>query len=193
MYEHFIKEIKEKVDFSDSELGIIMDHLTPKKIRRKQYLLQEGDTCKFFAFVEHGSLRSYTIDEKGVEHIIQFALEGWMISDLYSFLTAEPATYNIDALEDSELVIISKTSHEKLLASMWNYEKYIRMQVTNAYVAMQRRITSIISLTLEERYAAFHKLYPDIAQRVPQHMIASYMGLTAETLSRIRRRILRKS
>lgn len=192
MYELFFKQIKEKVDFSDAELGIIKDHLTPKKIRKKQYLLQEGDICKFFAFVEHGALRSYTIDEKGAERIIQFALEGWMISDLYSFLTAEPATYNIDALEDSQLLLISKASHEKLLTSMWNYEKYIRMQVTNAYIAMQRRITSIISLTLEERYAAFNKIYPDIAQRVPQHMIASYMGLTAETLSRVRRRILRK-
>lgn len=189
----FFKQIKEKVDFSSTELGIIKEHLTPKKIRKKQYLLQEGDICKFFAFVEHGTLRSYTIEEKRAERIIQFALEGWMISDLYSFLTAEPATYNIDALEDSELVLINKASHEKLLSSMWNYEKYIRMQVTNAYVAMQRRITSIISLTLEERYAAFNKLYPDIAQRVPQHMIASYMGLTGETLSRLRRRIRRKS
>src|SRR5690348_6685782 len=119
MYELFFKELKQKVDFSDTELDTIKDHLTPKKIRKKQYLLQEGDVCKFFAFVEHGTLRSYTIDDKGAERIIQFALEGWMISDLYSFLTAEPATYNIDALEDSELVLISKASHDKLLSSMW--------------------------------------------------------------------------
>ena len=192
MYDRFFKSIREKVAFTDSELQEIKDQLTPKKIRKKQYLLQEGDVCRFIAFVEHGALRSYTVDEKGSEHIIQFALEGWMISDLYSFLTAEPATYNIDALENCELVLISKTAHEKLLLSMWNYEKYIRLQLTNAYIAMQKRITSIISLTLDERYAAFNALYPDIVQRVPQHMIASYMDLTAETLSRVRRRITNK-
>jgi CRP-like cAMP-binding protein len=191
MYDLFFKELKEKVDFSNNEIGIIKEELTPKKIRKRQYLLQEGDVCKFISFVERGTMRSYTVDEKGAEHIMQFALEGWMIADLYSFLTAEPATYNIDALEDCELVLISKASHEKLLASMWNYEKYIRLQLTNAYIAMQKRITSIISFTLDERYAYFNALYPDIVQRVPQHMIASYMGLTAETLSRVRRRNLK--
>lgn len=192
MYDLFFIELKGKVDFTENELQVIKEHLTPKKIRKRQYLLQEGDVCKFIAFVEHGTMRSYTVDEKGAEHIVQFALEGWMISDLYSFLTAEPATYNIDALENCELALISKSSHEKLLASMWNYEKFIRLQVTNAYIAMQKRITSIISYTLDERYAYFNALYPDIVQRVPQHMIASYMGLTAETLSRVRRRNLNK-
>lgn len=188
MYDLFFQKLTERVKFSQDELDVIREHLTFKKIRRKQYLLQEGDVCKFIAFVEKGSVRSYTVDEKGTEHIVQFALEGWIICDLYSFLTSEPATYNIDALEDSELVLISKAAHEELLKSFWNYETYIRLEVTNAYVAMQRRITSIISSPLNERYAAFNALYPEIVQRVPQHMIASYMGLTPETLSRVRRR-----
>jgi CRP-like cAMP-binding protein len=192
MYDLFLKKLTEKVNFSPEELDIIRDHITPKKLRKKQYLLQEGDVCKFIAFVEKGAMRSYTVDEKGTEHIIQFAIEGWIISDLYSFLTEEPATYNIDALEGSELVLINKSAHEKLLKLMWNYETYIRLELTSAYVAMQRRITSIISSPLNERYAAFNALYPEIVQRVPQHMVASYMGLTPETLSRIRRRISSK-
>ena len=192
MYDLFFQKLTEKIPFSQDELNLIKDHLTPKKIRKKQYLLQEDDVCKFIAFVEKGALRSYTVDEKGNEHIIQFALEGWTISDLYSFLTAEPATYNIDALEDSELVLINKPAHEKLLNQLWHYETYIRQQLTGAYIAMQRRITSIISSSLEERYAAFNALHPDIVQRVPQHMIASYMGLTPETLSRVRKRIIQK-
>jgi CRP-like cAMP-binding protein len=189
MYEVFVQTLKSKVPFSDEDLAIIRTHLTPKKIRKKQYLLQEGDVCKFVAFVEKGSLRSYTVDEKGQEHIIQFALEGWTISDLYSFLTAEPATYNIDALEDSELVLINKSAHEELLRTLPKYETWMRVQVTGAYIAMQQRLTSIISLSLQERYKNFTDAYPEIVQRVPQHMIASFMGLTPETLSRVRKKI----
>lgn len=192
MYEIFFQSLKSKVAFSEEELAIVKTHLTPKKLRRKQYLLQEGDVCKFIAFVEKGALRSYSIDEKGVERIIQFALEGWTISDLYSFLTGEQATYNIDALEDSELVLISKAAHEDLLKTLPKYETWMRIQITGAYIAMQRRLTSIISLSLEERYAAFASIYPHIIQRVPQHMIASYMGLTPETLSRVRKKMNRK-
>ena len=151
--------------------------------------MQEGDVCKTIAFVEKGALRAYAINETGTEHIIQFAVEGWTISDLYSFLTGEQATYNIDAIENAELVLISKTAHEALLQQVPKYETYIRLQMTSAYIALQKRLTSIVSLSIEERYKNFTTTYPDIAQRVPQHMIASYMGLTPETLSRIRRRI----
>jgi CRP-like cAMP-binding protein len=192
MYEIFFQTLGHKVPFSEEEMAIIKTHLTPKKLRKKQYLLQEGDVCRFIAFVEKGALRSYTVDEKGVERIIQFALEGWTISDLYSFLTAEPATYNIDALEDSELVLISKAAHEELLRTLPKYETWMRIQITGAYIAMQRRLTSIISLSLEERYASFTSQYPEIVQRVPQHMIASYMGLTPETLSRVRKKMIGK-
>jgi CRP-like cAMP-binding protein len=189
MYEVFFQTLKSKIPFSNEELNLVKTYVTPKKLRRKQYLLQEGDVCKFIAFVEKGALRSYSIDDKGAERIIQFALEEWTISDLYSFLTGEPATYNIDAIEDSELVLISKSAHEELLKLFPKYETWIRIQITGAYIAMQRRLTSIISLSLEERYTSFTSLYPHIVQRVPQHMIASYMGLTPETLSRIRKKM----
>jgi CRP-like cAMP-binding protein len=189
MYELFFKKFNERVPLTQEEQSTIESHLTPKKLRKKQFLLQEGDVCKVIAFVEEGALRSYFIDDKGVERIIQFALEGWIISDLYSFLTNDAATYNIDAFEHSELVLIHKTSHSLLLNTQPKYESYIRLLITDAYVALQKRITSVISLSLEERYTYFSSLYPDIVQRVPQHMIASFMGLTPETLSRIRRRI----
>jgi CRP-like cAMP-binding protein len=189
MYEVFFSMLRKKVTLSEDDEAIIKTHLTPKKLRKKQYLLQEGDVCRFIACVEKGSLRSYSVDEKGLEHILQFALEEWTISDLYSFLTGEPATYNIEALEDSQLVLISKTAHEELLKTVPKYETWIRLQVTAAYIAMQQRLTSIISLSLEDRYAGFKTAYPDIVQRVPQHMIASFMGLAPETLSRLRRKI----
>ena len=192
MYELFFQEFNKKVPITSEEQELITKYLTPKKLRKKQYLLQEGDVCKVIAFVEKGALRQYSVDENGAEHIIQFALEAWTISDLYSFLTGEIATYNIDALEDAELVLISKAAHEELLLKVMKYETYTRLQITGAYIAMQKRLTSIISSTLEERLANLNALYPDIVQRVPQHMIASFMGLQPETLSRIRRRMSSK-
>jgi CRP-like cAMP-binding protein len=192
MFDVFFQEFEKKVMLTPEEREQIRPYLVTKKLRKRQYLLQEGDVCKFIAFVEQGALRQYSLDESGNEKIIQFALEGWTISDLYSFITGEVATYNIDALEDAELVLISKSAHEELLVHVPKYETFTRLQITGAYVAMQKRLTSIISSSLEEQYSSFISLYPNIVQRVPQHMIASYMGLQPETLSRIRRRISAK-
>ena len=189
MYELFFQSFNKKVNLTQEEQNVIKSYVTPKKLRKKQYLLQEGDVCKFIAFVEKGALREYSLDENGNEHIIQFGLEGWIISDLYSFLTGEPATYNIDTLEDAELVLISKSAHDELLLNVAKYETYTRLQITGAYIAMQKRLTSIIGSSLEERYSSLMALYPNIVQRVPQHMIASYMGLQPETLSRLRRKM----
>jgi len=188
MYDLFFKKFNEKVLLSPGEEEQIKTYLTTRKLRRKQYLLQAGDVCKTLAFVEKGALREYSVDNN-TEHIIQFALEGWIISDLFSFLTGEPATYNIDALEDSELVLLTKSEHDLLLQTQPKYETYIRLLMTNAYLALQRRLTASTSLSVEERYTNFVTMYPDIAQRVPQHMIASYMGLTPETLSRARKKM----
>jgi len=192
MYELFFQNFNKKVALTQEEETFIKTYLTPKKLRKKQYLLQEGDVCKSIAFIEKGALKAYSIDDTGNEHIIQFGIEGWIISDLYSFLTGEPATYNIDAIEDVELVLINKSAHEELLQKLPKYETFTRLNITGAYLAMQKRLTSIISSPLEERYANFTATYPEIVQRVPQHMIAAYMGLTPETLSRIRRRISSK-
>ena len=192
MYELFFRHFNERVQLTPREEEEISHFLTPKKLRRKHYLLQEGDVCKYIAFIEKGALKSYSVDDNGSEHILQFGLEDWTIADLYSFLTGEPATYNIDAIEDSELVLIGKTAHEQMLTRFPKYETYTRMNITGAYLAMQKRLMSIISSPIDERYAVFNALYPDIVQRVPQHMIASYMGLTPETLSRVRKRISAK-
>ena len=192
MYELFFEKLDEKITLTPDQQDIIKRYLIPKKIRKNQYLLQEGDIARHAAFVEKGALRAYSVDERGAEHIIQFAFEGWTISDMYSFMTGNPATYNIDALEDSELVLISTNAQEEILKQIPEYEAYIRLQITGAYMAMQKRITSMLSLSLEERYVNLTRLYPNLIQRVPQRMIASYMGLTPETLSRVRRKIKNK-
>jgi len=134
-------------------------------------------------------LRSYSLNEKGIEHLVQFAMEGWWISDQYSVLTGEPSVYNIDALEDSEILLISNASFENMLEAVPKMEKYFRVLMQNSMIAMQRRLVASLSLTAEEKYTRMINAYPDIIQRVPQHMIASYLGITPETLSRIRKQM----
>ena len=192
MYELFFQKFNEKAPLTPEEQEFIKHHLTPKKLRKKQYLLQEGDVCKSICVVEKGALKAYVVDETGQERITAFALEGWTMGDLYSFIKQEPATLNRDALEDCELVLISKTAHDELLQKIPKYEAYFRILMTDAYMALQKRTTNMISLPLEERYNALTQMYPNLVQRVPQHMIASYMGLSKETLSRVRGRISNK-
>jgi CRP-like cAMP-binding protein len=152
-------------------------------------LLQEGDVCKYTAFVEKGSLRSYSIDEKGNEHILQFALEGWWISDQYSLFTGEPSSYNIDAIEDSDLLLITHASFESMMNKIPRMEKYFRLLLQNNMIALHRRLVASLSLSAEEKYTNMVNAYPNIIQRVPQHMIASYLAITPETLSRIRKQM----
>jgi CRP-like cAMP-binding protein len=189
MYEMFFQKLEEKITLTDEDRALISSHIQVKKLKRRQFLLQEGEVSRHVAFVTKGNLRCYTIDDKGGEHIVQFAPEGWTVGDLYSFITGEPATYNIDALEDSEVLLLSKAAQDELLQKVPMYERYMRLQIQNAYIALQRRLTAMFTQTTEERYTNLIKTYPDIVQRVPQHMIASYLGLTPETLSRTRRQI----
>lgn len=189
MYNVYFQNFNKRIQLSESEQALISGHLTFRKLRKKHFLLLEGEVCRTIAFVEKGALRSYTVNDKGVEHVTQFAMEGWFISDLYSFLTGEPSDLFIEAIESAEVVLINKAAHEDLLRKCPKYETFTRELITDAYVALQKRLHAINSASPEEKYAFFLKQYPQIAARVPQHMIASYMGLTPETLSRIRRRM----
>lgn len=188
MYERFFRNFDLKVALNENEKEEIVPFLNLKRVRKNQYLLQQGDRCKFIAFVQKGALRQYSIDSDANLHTVQFAVEDWTISDLYSFLTGESSTYNIQAVEDTEVVLIEKVSYEELLVLVPKYETYIRLLLAGAYVAMQRRINSSISLSPEERYIEFIQQNAVISERFPQHMIASYLGLQPETLSRIRKK-----
>lgn len=188
-YEAFFDYFNSKFPLTESEQLFVQDHLSVKKLRKKQYLLQDGDTAKNIAFVGKGLLRSYTVDDNGVEHILDFAPEGWFISDLYSFLTGESSIYNIDAIEDSELVLISKASHELLLKEIPKYLNLSYEMILESFVDLQRRTNSQKSESIEEQYECFVRNNKQIINRIPQYMIASFLGLTPETLSRIRKRM----
>ena len=189
MYEILEKRINEKISLTAEEFDLAKTLFIPKKLRKRQYLLQEGDVCRYLAFVEKGILRSFTVDEKGNEQVIQFALEGWWIADAYSLLTGEPSTQNIDALEDAEVLLLSKQSNEILFDKIPKFERYFRFLMQNNMIALQRRLMGSLTQSAEEKYATLSRNYPDIIQRIPQHMVASYLGVTPETLSRIRKQM----
>ena len=192
MFDQIRKHIAGRVQFTEDEFNLAATFFVPKKIRRRQFLLQAGDVCKSLAFVSNGCLRSYSVDNKGEEHIVQFAIEDWWISDMKSFLTNQPSTYNIDALEDSELLLIDKVSQDKLCCAIPKFEHYFRILLESNSSAAQLRISDFISSSAEDRYLNFLKTYPKLVQRVPQSQIASYLGITPQSLSRIRKELSEK-
>lgn len=192
MYDLILSNVSKHIQLTDEEISIFTSLLKPRKIRKRQYLLQAGDINQYENFVNKGCLRAYTVDEQGQEHIAMFGVEGWWISDLYSFLTGTPATQHIDALEDSEVFSIEKTDLEKLYEQVPKFNRFFLKLLQNAFVAHQRRILASISQTAEDQYMDFIKRYPSIEQRVPQSQIASYLGLSPETISRIRRQQAQK-
>ncbi|OAB28869.1 Crp/Fnr family transcriptional regulator [Flavobacterium fryxellicola] len=193
MFQQLFKSIQEKVILTHEEMELCKTFFIPKKLRKKQTLLLEGDICIYNAFIEKGILRSFYIDEKGNEHLVQFAIEGWWITDLSSFLTNSHSIYTIEALEDSELLLLTTAAREALMDQIPMFERYQRLLLQNAYIANQARINSALTETAEEKYINLGNAYPGIVKRVPQHMIASYLGLTPETLSRVRKQISIKS
>lgn len=189
MFELLHQKLTESMSISEEEFNFCKTLFQPKKLRKKRFLLGEDDVCKYTAFVERGLLRSFIIDGKGAEHILQFSLEGWWVADLSSFLTGEPSKYNIEALEDCELLLITKPSWDVLLEKIPAFERYFRTLITNNLIVTQQRLIASFSDTAEEKYRKLIQTFPCLLQRVPQHMIASYLGITRETLSRVRGQI----
>lgn len=186
MFEVFERYLKERSALTDKEIELIRAVTIPKRLRKKQYLLQEGDISHYNAFVVKGCLRLYHVGDNGFEHILRFAIETWWMSDYESYNCGSQSKNNIDALEDSDLLLIDKKDFDTLVETVANFRILKDKLEAKSYNASQARILSNISDTAEKRYENFIKTYPDIYNRVPLHMVASYLGLTRETLSRIR-------
>jgi len=186
MYDLILKNISRFITLTPEEEQYFTSLLKLKKIKKKGYLLQEGDISRHQYFVNKGCLRTYTIDEKGLEHIIQFAIEDWWTGDMFSFLTQTPARFTIDALEDSELLCLEKNALEELYVKIPKFERFFRHLLQNAFIALQERIVANLSQPADERYCTFITKYPDMEKRLPLKQIASYLGITPESLSRIR-------
>jgi len=193
MFDRLRQHVSRLVPLTDSDVPLCSSFMIPKRVRKSAYLVQEGEVSKYLAFVTSGCLRSYTIDKKGEEHIVQFAFDGWWITDLYSFLTGKPGTYFIDAMEESDVLLLESAAYEKLCTTVPRFERYFRLLLQNNYIATHRRVLASISMSAEERYLQMIQEYPNIGQQVALRHIASYLGITPEALSRIRNRIAKHS
>jgi len=182
-----LQTITSKIDLTRQEIDFFCSLWTPRFLKKGQYLVQAGDICKYDSFVVQGCLKIFHTDwQTGQEYILSFSLENWWASDLESFVKQNAATYDIQALEDSQLLQIDHASFQTLLQKIPQFERYFRIITENYLFSLQKRILGSISQTKEERYKAFIKQYPQINQRLPQYLIASYLGITPEFLSKIR-------
>lgn len=186
MYELILKNIAEYITLSDEERDNFISLLKPKKLRRKQYIVQAGDPCKYECFINKGCLRQYYVDEAGQEHVVMFAEEGWWISDMFGLVTGEAALTNVEALEDSELLLIDRNEFNKLMLQYPVFERFFRIKLQRAFIAHQRRLIENMSMPADQRYCNFVEQYPSFEQRLPLKQIASFLGITPESLSRIR-------
>ncbi|MDQ4140878.1 MAG: Crp/Fnr family transcriptional regulator [Bacteroidota bacterium] len=182
--------INQYIPLTPEEETTLLAKVRYRKYLKGQFVVQSGDICKYESFVLSGCLKTFYIDPEGQEHIVMFAVENWWTADLGSFITQTPADFNVQCLENTELTQFAHEDLEQLYRDIPKLERFFRIIIQKAFVASQKRVVNSFSLPAKERYLAFRKQYPQIDQRVPQYMIASYLGITKEFLSKIRNQLI---
>ncbi|GJM29399.1 MAG: cAMP-binding protein [Cyclobacteriaceae bacterium] len=188
--EPLVNYIKQYIDLTPDEINILSGLVKYRKYLKGQFVVQQGDICRYENFVVKGCLKTFHVDQEGQQHIVMFAIENWWAADLGSFITQSPADYNVQCLEPTELIQFSHRNLEQLYRHVPKLERFFRIIIQKAYVASEKRVIRNFSLTAKERYLAFREQYPKIEQRVPQYMVASYLGITKEFLSKIRAQLI---
>ncbi|HKE84362.1 MAG TPA: Crp/Fnr family transcriptional regulator [Vicinamibacterales bacterium] len=181
-----------RATFTAEDIEFIRKVFVPRSLAAGEFLQRAGEVARHAAFVAAGCLRSYVIDAKGKEHIVQFAPETWWLADAMSLMKGTPSQYFVDAIEDSDVMLIDGPSHQKVIDNVPGYGEAMRAGLQRHAAAKDQRIATALSASAEERYLDFLETYPSIVQRVPQLMLASYLGMTPETLSRIRKNLSHK-
>jgi len=181
----FRQQIEKIVSLTDDEFEYAFSFFSLRQYRKHQYIVQAGDKAPYDHFVVGGLVKAFYIDEGGRSHIMQFGMEDWWISDAHSFHNGGTATLNIDCIEDTTVLFISLHEREKLCAKLQKMEYFFLKKTAAGYVALQRRILALLSKNAEERYKQFIQMYPAMQQRLPKALIASYLGVSRETLSRL--------
>ncbi len=187
-----VQHIVKIIPLDDPAVSDLAAKLALKKLRRRQYLLQEGDVCRHYNFVLSGCLRLYFVDEKGTEHALQFATENGWVADIGSLHSETPSRLSIDALEPTEILRIGKADLIDLYVKHPAFDRYFRVLTENAFIGMQQRVLQNISSTAEDRYLAFLEKYPHLVNRIPLVQIASFIGVTPEFVSKIRKNLSSK-
>lgn len=187
-----LQNVAKHIQLDKTETDFFTSLLQYKTISKKNFLLKEGEVCKAENFIMKGCMRTYSIDEEGQEHIIMFGIEDWWVGDLYSFLTNTPSQFHIDALEDTEILQISKANLDTLYTRVPKFERFFRLIIQNAFIAQQNRINKNLSYTAEQRYLDFINQYPLFEQRIPQKQVAAYLGMTPVFLSMLRKKLAGK-
>jgi CRP-like cAMP-binding protein len=191
-YTPVLTNISKHIQLDKSEAAFFTSLLTVCSVRRKESLLKENDRCSTINYVVEGALRAYHRDEEGNESIIMFALPDWWVTDMYAFSSENPAMLTIDALEDTIVLQLQKNDLEKIFTKIPKFERFFRIIMQNAYVREQLRIIENLSKPAEERYLTFLRKYPKVVERVPLRQIASYLGITPEFLSVVRKNVQKK-
>lgn len=191
-FDLLISNISKYIFLDEQEKTVLYSVLQQKSVKKKEHLLREGEICRYSAFVTSGCLRGYTVDKNAAEHVLSFAPPGWWMADMYSLISHQPGMLNIDALEETEIIVLTKTNQERLYAEVPKFERFFRILTENALVANQQRIIDNLSLTAEERYNLFCKRYPTLIDHLALKQIASYIGVTPEFFSRMRTGLLKK-
>lgn len=186
----FLDYIKQYVELTPDEEAQLLSKIKIKKYLKGQFIVQNGDVCKYENFVLSGCLKTFYIDNEGQEHVVMFAIENWWTTDLGSFITQTPADLNVQCLENSELIQIHYNDLQELYLGVPKLERFFRIIIQKAFVAAQKRIINSFTLPATDRYIQFREQYPKMEQRVPQYMIASYLGITKEFLSKIRSQLI---
>lgn len=184
--------INQYVTLSSQEELIISSNIHYRKYKKGQYIVQQGDICKYESFILSGCLKTYFVDQEGQEHVVMFAVEDWWTADLGSFITKTPSDYNVQCLEDTELLQFSYETLENLYIQVPKLERFFRIIIQKAYVSLEKRVIRNFSLPAKDRYIIFKEQYPAIEQRVPQYLVASYLGITKEFLSKIKKELLKR-
>jgi CRP-like cAMP-binding protein len=192
MFDVIIGKLREHITLSDDETKLFSSYIEVRKLRKNQLLVEPPYPATAEHFITRGCLRSYFLDANGTEYTLGFATEGWWMTDLQSFFTGAPSTYHVEALEEGEVLSIKKQDQEELFKKIPALNIYFRILYQNAIISQGERILNSLSTTADERYLRFVKKYPTIENRVPQYLIASYLGITPEFLSKVKTRIAAK-
>lgn len=189
MFKDYLAEIFE---IPKESVSLCAEYAKSRKVKKDEFLVSQGEISEHTFFVEKGLLRMYSIDKNGKEHLIQFAPENWLISDRGSIFFNQPSMYFIEAVEDSEIVEFNQEFFQKLREVHPNVSIKNDFLLHNHILNLQKRVNQLLGATAEERYLDFIKVYPNVFQRVPQWMVASYLGITPESLSRVRKELVKK-